>query len=140
MLFSLLLHTSWRCFKILLYLQIIKNHNNQIRGCHKYVRSLNVSNVSTYNIWNQRVMVIGRKMLIPSLSGMHNTNTPYITSCKVCFIRLVTVYCCYYISGVNETYTIHKSVTGITRSGLKRSYLPRGYKFLSKPKKTKPAV
>lgn len=52
-----------------------------------------------------------------------------------CFIRLVTVYCCYYISGVNETYTIHKSVTGITRSGLKRSYLPRGYKFLSKPKK-----
>jgi hypothetical protein len=32
---------------------------------------------------------------------------------------------------------IHKSVTGITRSGLKRSYLPRDYKLLSKPKKKK---
>lgn len=52
-------------------------------------------------------------------------------------IRCVAVYCRYYISGVNETCTIHKSVTGITRSGLKRSYLPRDYKFLSKPKKKK---
>jgi len=81
---------------------------------------------------------IRQKRSVPSLPSKRNTHrTSYITSCTVCFIRLVTVYCCYYISGVNETYTIHKSVTGITRSGLKRSYLPRDYKFLSKPKKKK---
>lgn len=135
MLFSLLLHTSW-CHFILL---------------NKLFKTLKFEYVVIVNRWdclmyrmcphiiigtcNQRVMVSGRKMLVPPLSGKRKINTPYFTSCKVTFIRLVTVYCCYYISEVNETYTIHKSVTGITRSGLKRSYLPRGYKFLSKPKK-----